>query len=96
MTYAFTFDVPSDEQMYRQVRAAIGDERPKGLVLHLVVRADTGLRHIDVWETKQDWERFHDVRVAPALHTALTAAGFTELPPEPAVEELNVVDVWMG
>ena len=96
MTYAFTYDIPADEQMYRQVKAAIGDERPKGLIVHLVVQADTGLRHIDVWESKQDWERFQDARVAPAVRAALTAAGFTELPPAPAVEELSLVDVWMG
>ncbi|MGH3045182.1 MAG: hypothetical protein ACRDM2_10660 [Gaiellaceae bacterium] len=48
MSYALLYDVPADEQMYRQVRVAIGDERPEGLVAHLVVQTDNGLRHIGV------------------------------------------------
>jgi hypothetical protein len=96
VSYALFYDVPADEQMYRQVRAAIGDEQPRGLVVHLVVQVDTGLRHIGVWDSEADWQRFHDERVEPAVHTVLTAAGFTELPPDPPVQELDVVDVWLG
>ena len=42
MSYAMLYDVPADAAMYRQVNAAIGDEKPKGLVVHLVLQADTG------------------------------------------------------
>src|SRR5687767_12788789 len=93
--YAVLYDVPADEQMYRQVRAAIGDEQPKGLVVHLVVQAESGLRHIGVWDSEEDWQRFHDERVEPAVHEVLTAAGFTALPPDPPVQELELVDVWL-
>ena len=96
MSHAFTYEVPASEQMYRQVKEAIGDEQPNGLIVHLVVRVDGGLRHTEVWESKDDWGRFHDERVAPALHHVLTAAGFTEMPPDPPVEELALVDVWIG
>jgi hypothetical protein len=57
---------------------------------------DSGLRHIGVWDSQEDWQRFHDARVQPAVHTVLTAAGFTEMPPDPPVEELKLVDVWIG
>ena len=30
MTYAFYYDAPGNEQMYRLVSKAIGDERPRG------------------------------------------------------------------
>jgi hypothetical protein len=96
MSYALLYDVPADEQMYRQVKAAIGDEQPKGLVVHVVVQTDGGLRHIGVWDSKEDWQRFHDERVEPAVHTVLTGLGFTELPPDPPVQELRLVDVWVG
>ena len=96
MPYAFCYDVPADKDMYRQVKARIGDEQPNGLIAHLVVQADRGLRHIGVWETQEDWQRFHDERVEPAVHAVLTAAGFTELPPDPPVEELKLIDVWIG
>jgi hypothetical protein len=96
MSYALLYDVPADEQMYRQVRAAIGDEQPEGLVAHLVLQTDDGLRHIGVWESQEDWQRFHDARVEPAVHTVLAAAGFTEMPSDPPVEELKLIDVWIG
>lgn len=96
MSYAFHYDVPADEQVYQQIKTAIGDERPKGLVAHLVLEVEGGLRHIDVWDSQDDWERFHDERVEPAVHAVLSAAGFTEMPPEPPVHELKLVDVWLG
>ena len=96
MAYALRYDVPADERMYRQVRARIGDEQPEGLIAHLVVHAEGGLRHIGVWDSEDDWQRFHDARVAPAVHAVLSAAGFTEMPPDPPVEELQLVDIWIG
>ena len=96
MSYAMLYDVPADEQMYRRVNAAIGDERPKGLVVHLVLQAEGGLRHIGVWDSQQDWQRFHDERLEPAVHSVLTAAGLTEMPPDPPVQEFELVDVWMN
>ena len=90
------YDVPGTEDTYRRVKAAIGDEQPKGLVAHLVVGTDTGLRHIGVWDSREDWQRFHDERVQPAVHAVLTSAGFTQMPPDPPVQELRLVDLWIG
>jgi hypothetical protein len=58
--------------------------------------AGSGLRHIGVSESHEDWQRFHDERVAPAVHAVLTAAGLTQMPPDPPVQELRLVDVWIG
>jgi hypothetical protein len=97
MPYAVQYDVPADERIYWQVKAGIGDEQPKGLVAHVVVEVDGGMRHIGVWDSPQDWQRFHDDRVEPAVRAALTAAGFTQLPPgPPPAQELKVIDVWLG
>ncbi len=93
MAYACSYEVPADEQIYQRVKAEIGEAPPPGLVLHLVVKADPGLRHIGVWESQADWERFRDERVEPAVGKVLTAAGLSHLPPPPVVEEMQVVDV---
>jgi hypothetical protein len=90
--YAFFYDVPGDEQMYHQVKAKIGEESPKGLILHLVVKRETGLRHINVWESRQDWERFQQGRVAPAVAEVLSAAGVSEPPPPPSAQEMELID----
>ena len=40
--------------------------------------------------------RFRADHVAPAVHTVLKAAGFDGTPPEPLLEELELVDVEVG
>ena len=96
MAYACQYDVPADEQFYRRVMAEIGDEQPKGLVAHLVVKRDQGLRHIEVWDSKDDWERFRTERVDPALDRVFAAAGFAGRPPRPPEQELDLVDALVG
>ena len=96
MPYAFFYDVPASEDMYRAVKALIGDAPPMGLVAQLVVHSDSGLRHIGVWNSPDDWQRFHDERVEPAVHTVLREAGFVHMPPGPPLQELDLVDVWLG
>jgi hypothetical protein len=64
--YAFFYDVPGDERIYRRVKSEIGEGRPEGLLLHLVVKRADGLRHINVWETQQQWERYQRERVLAA------------------------------
>ena len=56
MSYAFTQDVPIDAAVYRRVLDGLGDEPPKGLIVHLAVeRPEGGLRYFDVWESEADW-----------------------------------------
>ena len=93
MFYACSYEVPADEELYARVKAEVGDEGAEGLLVHLVVKTDRGLRHTGVWESKADWDRFRDARVRPAVARVLTAAGFAHLPPPPVEEEMQVVDV---
>ncbi|MEA2826094.1 MAG: hypothetical protein QOG43_533 [Actinomycetota bacterium] len=95
MPYACSYEVPADEQLYQRVNHEIGSDAPEGMLVHLVLRSDRGLRHIGVWETQGDWERFRDQRVRPAVLRVLQAAGVTERPPRPEEEELDVVDLAM-
>ena len=96
MPYAFHYDVPADEQFYRRVAAEIGDCQPKGLVAHLVVKRDGGLRHIEVWDSKEEWERFRTERIESALDKVFAAAGFAHRPPPPPMQEMDLVDVRVG
>ena len=91
--YATSYEVPADEQIHGRVKAEIGDEPAKGLIVHLVVKSDHGLRHLGVWESQTDWERFRDERVRPAVGRVLAEAGITSPPPAPEEQELEVVDV---
>ena len=93
MSYAFYYDVPGTEDLYRRVKAEIGDEPPKGLLVQLVVRSEGGLRHLNVWESQADWERYRNERIGPAVGKVLAAAGITEPASAPVERPLEVVDV---
>ena len=58
--------------------------------------AGGGLRHLNVWESEPDWERYRDERVGPAVGRVLAAAGITGRPPEPVEQRLHVVEVVTG
>lgn len=92
MAHAFFYDVPGTPEMYAKIKEAIGDEEPKGLVVHIVTRTETGLRHTDIWDSQDDWARYRDGRVRPAVERVLAAAGLTPVPP-PAEHPLELVDV---
>ncbi len=95
MSYAFTQDVPIDSATYGRILEGLGDEPPKGLIVHLVVeRPEGGLRYIDVWDSEADWDRFAEERLHPVVHPILSSRFGGEFPPEPERTSLPVVHVW--
>ena len=93
MTYAFTYDVPITTEIYAYIKEGLGPERPPGLIAHLTLQIKNGLRYIDVWQSKDDFEVFAESRLHPVVHPILEGMlGF--VPPEPSHTMLDVVDVW--
>jgi hypothetical protein len=93
MTYAFTYDVPISTEIYSSIKEGLGPERPPGLIAHLTLQIENGLRYIDVWQSKDDFEVFAESRLHPVVHPILEGMlGF--VPPEPSHTMLDVVDVW--
>ena len=97
MPYAFTQDVPIDAAFYARIKQGLGEEPPKGMVSHVAVElAGGGLRYIDVWESEDDWNRFAEERLHPVVHGLLSEVFGDQLPPEPELVTMSVVDVWLG
>jgi hypothetical protein len=93
MTYAFTYEVPIDTAIYTRIKDGIGPEPAPGMIAHLAYRTETGLRYVDVWQSKDDWDAFEHDRLHPVVHALLKEIlGF--VPPEPARTLLDLVDVW--
>jgi len=93
MTYAFTYDVPITTEIYARIKEGLGPQRPPGLIAHLTLQIENGLRYIDVWQSKDDFEVFAESRLHPVVHPILEGMlGF--VPPEPSHTMLDVVDVW--
>ncbi len=96
MTYAFIQDVPANEQHYREIRAELGEATPAGLVAHVVVQRDGGLRYVDVWESRDAWERFREQRLHPAVDKVMAAHGVNRDEARTSFEEIRVIDTWLG
>jgi heme-degrading monooxygenase HmoA len=85
--------VPITTEIYARIKEGLGPERPPGLIAHLTLQIENGLRYIDVWQSKDDFEAFAESRLHPVVHPILEGMlGF--VPPEPSHTMLDVVDVW--
>lgn len=95
MTYAFVQDVPIDADLYARIVAGLGEDPPKGLILHLAVEnPEGGLRYVDVWGSEDDWDRFAEERLHPVVHPLLRELFGDQPVSEPERTELPVVHVW--
>ncbi len=95
MTFSFMQDVPIDAEFYQRIRDGLGDEIAPGFILHVAMeRPEGGLRYLDVWETKADFERFVDERLHPVVHGLLREVFGDDLPPEPVLTPVSTIHVW--
>ena len=95
MSFAFIQDVPANEEIHAQIRERLGDTPPSGLVAHIAFKREGGLRYVDVWESEEAWQTFHDQTLQPTVDSVL--AGFGIVPDESMVsfERIDVVDAWV-
>lgn len=61
---------------------------PAGLIVHTSGPADGGWRIVDVWESAEDFNRFRDERVVPAVMAYAQEAGVEPATPQITVSEL--------
>jgi hypothetical protein len=95
MAYAFTQDLPINKDMYLGITDQIGDEAPKGLIVHLAFETATGMRNIDVWEREEDFDRFAEERLHPIIEKMLQSAGLSrEAMGAPEEQELKAVEIF--
>jgi hypothetical protein len=68
---AMMVDNPQGSQeIYEQIRAQLGLEKPAGGIFHVAGPSPTGgWRVIEVWESEEEANRFFQERFVPALRT---------------------------
>jgi len=66
MAWGFIMELPMTQEEYDQLDAAVGPEDPPGLILHTGSRTATGMRVIDIWESKEAYETFERETLMPA------------------------------
>jgi hypothetical protein len=89
--YALVRDVPATWEDYRQVAAALGERAPEGLIVHVAGPTDEGFRMIDVWESREAWERFNSALLQPIVDRAVEQRRV-----EPTLRELKVEHLLKG
>jgi len=92
--FAFTYDVPIDEDFYGKIKEGLGPEVPQGLITHIALKLpEGGLRYIDVWDSEEDFEHFAEDRLHPVIHPLLEEI-LGVVPAEPEQVALSVIHVW--
>jgi len=92
--YAFEQDVPIDAAVYARITDGLGATPPDGLLAHIALeRADGHLYYLDVWQSREDCDRFTDERLHAVVGPVLAGAG-VRVDEEPARRTVTVVDLW--
>ena len=69
MGYATVTEFDVDLDTHRKIIEAAGDDPIPGLIVHAAGSIDGGIRSVDVWESKEDSDRFFAERLMPAMAT---------------------------
>jgi hypothetical protein len=64
------------------------DEAPQGLILHSAGQGEQGFYVYDVWESREDFERFMEERLGPAMAEVMGGP-----PPEGGAPQFFPIDV---
>ena len=87
MAWGFIMEFPVPAEEYDRLDREVGPN-PEGLIVHIAAKSGDGMKIIDVWESKEAFERFERDVMMPAAEQAGTA------PPEgsggPPREEFEV------
>lgn len=67
MAYVTLMEFDVDLETHIQIGEVLGDEPIKGLIVHAGGPSERGVHSLDVWESKEDSERFFRERMMPAL-----------------------------
>ena len=71
------------DQVIEKMGLSAGDVTPPGAIFHWVAKTDDGIRVVDVWETREQFDRFAAEQIGP----------YSEEAGIPAPPELSYHDV---
>jgi len=64
------------DQVMEKMGLTAGGSGPPGAISHWVAKTDDGIRVVDVWETREVFDRYAEEKIGPYTREA----GFTEQP----------------
>jgi hypothetical protein len=97
MAHGIIATVPAPIDMYKAVNAQItekmGEGTPDGLLAHIARETPEGFQVIEVWESKQQCDKFQDEVLAPTIDQV---SGGQAPPREEVTEEFDVQNFFVG
>lgn len=88
MPWGFIMETPMTTEEYDGLNSQVGPN-PQGLIVHIAAKGEGGVRIIDVWESKEDYERFEREIIMPAMQSS----GMAAPDEEPQRDEFEVHNV---
>lgn len=93
MSYVTIMEWDVDWAGHLRIDEAVGDAPVDGLLVHTSGPIESGVRSVDVWESKEHATRFFNERIAPALDSLGIESG----PPQSMTEfEAEIVRITAG
>ena len=91
MTVLLTMDLPVKRADLEAVSTAMGvrENPPEGLLLHVMTETSGGIHVVDVWDSKEAFEKFNSDRLTPTMQKVMTERNVSldGPPPEPTFSE---------
>ena len=72
MPWGFIQELPVSREEYDRIDQAIPDE-PEGLIVHTASEKDGRIRVVDIWESKDAYQRFERETLMPAIQGVVEA-----------------------
>jgi hypothetical protein len=80
---------------YDAVNAELPDDMPQGGIFHCSGEVDGRFQVFDVWESREDYERFREERLLPAMKKAMGEEAYSQLP-DADITEIELHDYSTG
>ena len=98
MTVLVQMDLPISRADIEEVGAALGsaENPPDGLLVHVVMETAIGVRVMDIWDTKDAFDKFNDLQLIPVMQKVMPEWGITTEGPPPERTFDEVFDVVRG
>jgi hypothetical protein len=96
MAHGIIATVPAPIEMYKAVNAQVTEQMgqaPSGLLAHIARKTAEGFQVIEVWESKQQADKFQDDVLAPIIDRV---SGGQAPPREDVTEEFEVENFFVG
>jgi hypothetical protein len=97
MAHGIIATVPAPIEMYKAVNAQVSEQLseqpPSGLLAHIARKTSEGFQVIEVWESKQQADKFQDDVLAAVIDRV---SGGQAPPREDVTEEFEVENFFVG